>query len=154
MRESTTMPVLVYLAGASREHERVKRWAHAIDRARCLEVSHRWFEDAETWHGKDHELTRARARDIAQEDERHIRASRIFWLLWPIELRPGAFIELGHALCHRFHVGRSYDVIVSGAGCCSSIFTASADFRDDSDELAFDALLQLARRHLPLKAAR
>ncbi len=147
----SSMPVLVYVAGASREHERVKKWAAAIDRSSALEITDRWFDSAHEWIGTDHTLTRREQQVIAEREQQEIRAARIFWMLWPeTHTSAGAFIELGYALAHRFHVARNYDVIVSGAGAMRSIFTGTADYRSDSDALAFDAVIASARRQQPL----
>lgn len=143
------MPVLVYVAGASREHERVKRWATALERSHSIELADRWFDDADKWVGRDHELSRREQVVIAEREQLAVRSARIFWLLWPVLPRPGAFVELGYALAHRYHVSRNYDVVVSGAGATSNIFAAGADYRSDSDALAFDAVLECARRQLP-----
>ena len=148
------MQVLVYLAGASRDLPRVTKWAAALERSQHLRVAHRWFDTAHEWAGSDHTLSRRQQQLIAEDEQLAIRSARIFWLLWPETKSAGAFIELGYGLGHRFHVARNYDVIVSGAGAMQSVFTATCDYRSDSDALAFDAVLEHSRRHLPSEAAR
>jgi hypothetical protein len=147
-------PVLVYVAGASREHERVKRWADALVRSERVALSLRWFDDAAHWAGRDHHLPLAEQRPFADRAELAIRASRIFWMLWPEQLSPGSFIEYGYALAHRFHVARAHDVVVSGPGSARSIFAAAADYRNESDPLACEHVLALAERHRPLMQQR
>lgn len=140
--------VLVYVAGASREHERVRKWANALSLADHIALTLTWWEGAEAWAGRDEVLPLHAQRPFAAKCEGAIRASRIFWMLWPeTELTAGAFIELGYALSTRFHAGRHFDVIISGLTCTRSIFTASADYRSDSDALAFDQVLRFGRRH-------
>lgn len=136
--------VLVYLAGASRELERVNKWATALDRSSTVKLAHRWFDTAHSWAGNDSALSRRQQHLLADDEQLAIRSARIFWLLWPETKSPGAFIELGYALSHRFHVARQYAVVVSGESATRSIFTATTDYRSDSDALAFDALLVFA----------
>ena len=145
-----SMPVLVYLAGASRELERVQKWAAALERCSYITLAHRWFDTAHEWIGKDHTLSRKQQAHLAEDEQLAIRSARIFWLLWPETKSPGAFIELGYALSHRFHVARYYAVIVSGDNASHSIFTATSDYRSDSDALAFDAVLSIASSYSQL----
>jgi hypothetical protein len=138
------MPVVVYVAGARAERERVKRWANAVARSRTLELADRWFDsEAEAHSGAS--LTHAQALYVLHQ-YRALRSAAVFWLLWPEQpVHGSALVEYGYALAHRFHAARSFAVLVSGRTASSSALSLQADFRSDSDALGFDAVLALAQ---------
>ena len=143
-------PIPVYLAGPSREHERVCRIAALLGRAGSpVFVTDHWFADAHVWAGMDATHSPEDARYMAENHELAIIGSKIFWLLWPKGVSHGAAYELGYASGLRdFRDSRNGQVgpriIVSGEGCAGSIYTSRADYRSESDESALAEVLRVA----------
>jgi hypothetical protein len=135
------MPVVVYVAGARAELERVRKWAGAIERSRSLVLADRWWDSAEPAPDA-RSLSHAEALDVLHQ-YRALRTARVFWLLWPTEREHDAAVSFGYALAQRFHIERRFDVIVSGLHAASCALTSLADYRSDSDALGFDAVLAL-----------
>jgi hypothetical protein len=142
------MPVVVYLAGASREYERVRKWAAALEASELCTIADRWFDSAHLWAGNDERVSRLVQTTIAEREQAAVRRARIFWLLWPDQPSAGAFIELGYALSHRHYSAQHVEVVCSGERALESIFTATADFRSDSDVLAYDSVIECVERML------
>lgn len=143
-------PVAVYLSGASREAMRVQTMALRLGKATdgMAQIADRWFDGADAWSGKDDTHPREAQVYFAEEHERAIRASRLFWLLWPRKASYGALYELGYAAAHRHHaMAPRLPLVVSGKGCSQTIYTGAADYRDESDECG---LVEVARRVLSL----
>jgi hypothetical protein len=134
-------PVVVYVAGARAELERIRKWAGAVERSRSLVLADRWFDSA-AQAPEVGSLSHAQALDVLHQ-YRALRSARVFWLLWPTEHEHDASVSFGYALAQRFHVERRYDVIVSGLCAASCALTSLADYRSDSDALGFDAVLAL-----------
>jgi hypothetical protein len=135
---SAMQPVVVYVAGARAERERLIKWADAVSRSRSLLLADRWFDSPEA----EPTLSHAQALSVLHR-YRALRGARVFWLLWPERPEPRALVELGYALAQRFHVERKFDVVVSGLCATSNALTLQADYRSDSDALGFDAVLAL-----------
>lgn len=136
--------IALYLSGASRELDRVCHFATALDRTGMFLLTDRWWNGAEEWSGKDHLHSRLTAVGIAAGHERAMRDAQIFWLLWPLQGSHGAVYELGYFTAVRWHKGaEARHIVVSGRGASATVYTAAADYRDESDELGITEVMRL-----------
>lgn len=139
-------PIPLYLAAPSRELDRVRAAVTKLESCGLFRLLDPWWQTAEKWSGRDAELERTDQTRIAETHEAHIRHARIFWMLWPERISHGAVYELGYASAHRWCVGAArLQIVVSGRGSSQTIYTASAQYRDESDALGFMAVLWCAR---------
>lgn len=137
----------LYLSGASRELARVRKVAAALEQTGMFHLVDPWWIGAEEWAGKDYLHTRQAAVGYAAGHERAMRDAQIFWLLWPRQGSHGALYELGYVSAHRWHAGSSrVPLVVTGPGASETIYTAAADYRDESDELGLVECMRLANR--------
>lgn len=136
----------LYLSGSSRDLDRVRKVAADLERTGRFLLTDRWWEGAEVWAGKDGLHSLLTAVSIAAAHERAMRDAAIFWLLWPRTPSFGAVYELGYVTAHRWHQGarRAATVIVTGPGASDTVYTAAADYRDQSDQFGFGEVLRLA----------
>lgn len=131
------MTARIYVAAASREHARATTAADAVRECGGF-VCSTWLQTApEKWAGKDDRYDVDVQRQCAESDLADLRSADVLWLLWPTQPTVGAYVELGYALAHGTRV------VVSGAGCHSSIFTAPC-FRDLSDDVGLCEVMRLA----------
>lgn len=136
--------IALYLSGSSRELDRVRRVARDLERTRMVLLTDPWWHGAEEWAGRDGLHTRLAAIGYAAGHERAIRDAQIFWLLWPHQVSFGAVYELGYVSAHRWHVGTpKLPIVVSGRGVSDTIYTAAADYRDESDDMGLMEVLRL-----------
>lgn len=124
----------VYLAGASCELSRVKKWAsHLIDEG--FELTCKWWDDVEAAGDAN---PAEGARDFALKDIAAVEDSDVFWLLVPKVIEygndhfsHGAFFEFGYS----YAADESSLKLVSG-DVDRSIFCSLAS-RFSTDERAF-----------------
>lgn len=129
----------VYVAGASRELDRVKAMVAKLEASGLVEITSRWFDAVEAWGvGRDAELTDDQARGHALADLQGVSEAELIWFLWPQNHSAGAFVEFGYALSLKNNT-----VLVSGEHS-ACIFTRLADFRSTTDENALELVLNLA----------
>lgn len=138
-------PLSLYLAGASAELHRVRKWADALEKSSAVRITHRWFDDAHVWAGSDAQQTLADAVRHANGCLDGMRSARLLWLLLPASLAGGSLVEFGFALAQR--KGRpALRTIASGTDVRRTIFTALADEQHELDVHAFQSILQHANR--------
>lgn len=143
-------PKKIYIAGASKEPERVAHWMKRI-RGEGYEVTHDWLELVTAAVVPDHDLTRGARAMHAVADFAGVFHASYFWLLAPpsTSTSAGAWVELGYVLglnrALRGHpMAQTTYVVSSGPGSARSIFTALADreFPEDQEAFAFFARQQ------------
>lgn len=139
-------PLSLYLAGASAELHRVRKWADALEKSSAVRITHRWFDDAHVWAGSDAKQTLEDAITHANGCLDGMRSARLLWLLLPASLAGGSLIEFGYALAHRRKTRPSLRTIASGTDVRRTIFTALADEQHEMDVHAFQSILQHANR--------
>jgi hypothetical protein len=135
--------VKVYVAGASKEPERVRRAMNAV-LAEGWELTHDWLAEIERVGSANDGLTLAQRCDSATRDLRAIREADMVWLLAPENDSTGAWVELGYVLglydgCFVSTPG----IVVSGPGSGRSIFCALTECV--SDDTALSLLREGAR---------
>jgi len=132
----------VYLAGASRELDRVLPMVERLERSGLVVLHSRWW-DAVQHHGvgKDGELTREQQAAHATADLEGVRDAELVWVLWPEARSVGAALEYGYALASRIHT------VVTGPTAHECIFTAKANYRDADDWAGLHEVLRLAGEH-------
>lgn len=135
----------LYLAGASAELRRVRKWADALEKSTAVRITHRWFEDAHTWAGRDAEQVAKDAAMHASGCLQGVLDARVLWLLLPASLAGGSLVEFGYALAQR-KVRPPLRIVASGADVRRTIFTSLADEMHELDVHAFQSILQLANR--------
>jgi hypothetical protein len=148
--EWTGPRVRVFLAGPSREAERVRKYAARLEALHPgVHIVNRWFEYAETWAGKDAEMTKEAQAVIARESELDLECAPIVWVFWPKEVSHGAAYEFGYARGHAQGLGLT--VVVSGAASSGCVYTSLASYRDASDEVTYHRVAQLLNSSLSVK---
>lgn len=133
------MPLRVYVAGASKEPERV-RWAMDAVRALGCEITLDWLAVIEAEGAANEGLTDAVRRRAARADLDAVGDADVLWLLAPSNASTGAWVELGAALSGRAWAAHPGGVIVSGPARHRCIFAALADEEHDTDEAALASL--------------
>lgn len=138
------MKLGVYLAGASRELPRVKRYAELLERSGLVRLTYRWWQDVEAEGiGCDHELSRDEQCAYATADLRGVYEAQLVWCLWPEGPSAGVPLEYGFALAiSRQNPTR---LVVTGGKASGCIFTALAHYRDTSDLLGLAEVMRCAR---------
>lgn len=149
---------LLYIACPSSEFKRARMWAARCEGSGVIELSHRWFDTAHEWTGRDGLLPREEQAKFVREELEAISRSHLFWLMWPrlTNVMSSCVIELGAALmAARLGVSvaapssqaffRPY-IIVTGAamGVAPNPFTAVADYREVTDALGFHEAVRIA----------
>jgi len=135
--------VRVYVGGPSRELDRVRHCVDALEESGLVVLTSRWFDSAEEWAGRDELLDDAEQCSRARSNFAAIRRAAIVWILWPeTSQSEGASGEVGCAVAHCWHVGAARQrLVVSGRRVRSSIGTALADKRFESDGAALQHVL-------------
>ena len=126
---------MIYVAGASREGEKVRYWESEL-RKYGVAVTSTWSRDCESWAGKDALLPLEDARRRAQLCAAEVGAADIVWLLWPSASTIGAFWEAGLAQ------GLGKRLVISGPGFKSCAFYTHAELADPHDSKAFVHILE------------
>ena len=133
----------VYLAGSSREPQRVREMAARID-ASGIEIIQRWFDPSdhgtpEEWGGKDGSIPRGVQAHLCRGHMRAIAEADVVFVLWPENgILSTCAVELG------FAVGKGKPLVVTGTRSHECTWTALEDtYRDPSDALG---LTEVARR--------
>lgn len=139
-------PLPVYVSGASAEHARVRKWADALEETGAVRLTHRWFEDAAEWTGRDASHAHETRVQLAQDELRGIRAARVYWLLLPATMSGGSMFEWGYAYAGSRKLGNSLTVIVSGPNVPDTIFSALAHETYELDVHGYQAVLAHATR--------
>jgi len=129
----------VYLAGASCDYFRAREWAEIIRAEHTsLELVSTWHDtDPRVWAGNDAMIPRQKQQEIAGKCLREIFRCDVFWLLWSSHLR-GALVELGYAIDLR------KQIVITGSGCTSSVFTSLANYRDLTDSIGYREIVRAA----------
>jgi hypothetical protein len=138
----------IYLAASSSDASRVRANVARLDDSGLFHITSRWFENCDSWTGRDSALTRERATEIAEDCLNAVQRSAIVWLLAPPTLSGGSMVEFGAALAFAT-LDKRRKVVVSGFSCSRTLFTALATFRDPSDDVA---LVETCRIALDLEA--
>jgi nucleoside 2-deoxyribosyltransferase len=133
----------VYLAGSSREPQRVREMAERID-ATGIEITQRWWEPSdhgtpEEWGGKDGSIPRGVQAQLCRGNMRAIAETDVVFVLWPENgVLSTCAVELG------FAVGKGKPLVVTGTRSHECTWTALEDtYRDPCDLLGH---AEVARR--------
>ncbi len=129
MLSMVARPLRVYVAGSSRELDRVRL---AMDKLRFagVAITHDWTDSVlEVGSANPEGATQADRAQWAWEDLRGVKDADILWVLWPDYVSAGACVELGYA----FALNKR--VIISGGSPGQSIFTSLGEYYD-TDALA------------------
>jgi len=141
------MTLFIYIAGASKEPERVRAAMTAATKL-DLEITLDWLQVIETAGGAANEgLDDEERRRYSRADLDAVHRADWVWLLAPEPASPsaGCWVELGYALAlfdtrGRLALGMHHPrIIVSGRGRAKSIFCSLAEreFDTDAEALAF-----------------
>jgi hypothetical protein len=123
--------VKVYVAGSSKQLDRVKHWMDKLQAAGHT-VTHDWPSLIEAvGSANPPDATRDECWDWAIDDLKGVRDAEVLWFLVPETEGAGAWVELGYALA------RQIPVVCSGVWS-RSIFTSMTTCYD-RDDLAFEA---------------
>lgn len=95
-------PLRVYVAGSSKERERVE-WAMGVVRESGAELTHDWLAVMDA-AGPDELCDHRTLRAAAQDDIKGIDAADVVWFLVPKTPSTGAWFEVGYAFA-RFDRG-------------------------------------------------
>lgn len=137
-------PCSVYLAGSSRELERVLYYAERLESV-GLKITLKWWGHVQAnGVGNDGLLEVQDQARFALGDLRAIREADIFWLLWSPQ-KTGADWEAGYAYALHSRGEGISSFVVSGKGSSTSIFSALA-FRDESDAIGLVEVVARAAR--------
>lgn len=119
----------IYVAGSSKELERVKACSAELEIA-GHEVVSTWWRDVEVEGCGNPTLLEKRIH-FAQKDLSEIDRCGVLWLLVPVEgvSSHGAFLEYGYALA------KSKILISSGAQCRSIFLSLRLEFSTDHEVL-------------------
>lgn len=140
------MTLRVYVAGASKEPERVRAAMEAV-RAAGFKITLDWLAAIEEAGAANEGLSDEDRRRYAKEDLRSVQRADVVWVLAPESTSTGAWVELGFALAIRDGCGwNDLAIVVSGAARTRCIFAALADAEFDSDEEALAWVLSEGRR--------
>lgn len=124
--------MLLYLAGSSREADRVRDMADRIGQI-GIPIGHKWWEPGafglpEQWGGKDGKINRDMQCHLARTNMRAIKESEVVFVLWPDhDARSTCESEMAFALA----LGKR--LAVTGRRASSCTWTALASYRDSSD---------------------
>lgn len=138
-------PLPVYVSGASIEHARVRKWADALEKTGAVRLTHRWFEDAAEWTGRDALHAHATRVQLAQDELRGIREARVYWLLLPANVAGGSMFEWGYAYAGSRKAGNALITIVSGHNVADTIFSSLAHEAFENDVQGYQAVLAHAK---------
>jgi nucleoside 2-deoxyribosyltransferase len=130
----------VYVAGASKEPERV-RWAMDSLRSAGCKVTLDWLAVIEKAGSANEGLSDAQRARAAHDDLVGVQVADVLWVLAPENTSTGAWVELGYALA----LGTI--VVVSGHARTRSIFAALAGHEFDSDDEALEHIVSASRPH-------
>lgn len=131
----------LYIAGASREAERVRRWTEIANQSSAIKIVSTWVDGAEKWSGQDDTYSSQLSARIAIQDLAELASADVVWLMVPDNLPSfGAVFEVGFA----HGIGKPF--VASGAMAESSIFTALGK-RCSTDAEAYFYLSDLAHQY-------
>jgi len=143
------MTVRIYIAGASKEPERVRAAMTAATKL-GLEITLDWLAAIEREGAANDGLDDEKRRRYSCDDIGAVRRADWVWLLAPHESpSSGCWVELGYALALADRSVEDRDrhwkpwprIIVSGSGRMKSIFASLAEMEFDHDD---EALAYLA----------
>lgn len=107
----------VYVAGSSREMDRVDRALANLALVDNIEITYRWIDDMrrDIAAGKPGDIALSRSEAAAARRlclNKGVGDADFLWLLYPIEPTRGAWVELGYALA-RLEVAELWGIIIS-----------------------------------------
>ena len=136
--------ISIYIAGASKEMERCRRWRDAIYAAPRMSLTFDWPQ-AIAQHDESFVTPAQNAKDELQG----VLRADVFWLLRPSNHSTGAWTELGMAIVAAVYQDKRREIVVSGRGR-SNIFADHLEryaiTRCDTDEEAWTLLQTIARQ--------
>lgn len=131
------MSLRIYIAGASSEPERVRRWMNAA-RAQGWYLTLDWLALVDAQGTANAGMCDEDRESAAAADWRAVREADVIWVLAPERASIGAWVELGMAIA----LGKR--IVLSGSTRERTIFGAlGAEY--STDELAFEALRRAVR---------
>lgn len=133
----------IYIAGASKEPDRVRKMMNMVAEHQYLELTLDWLAAIADEPAKDEDLSPEEREGYATRDLDAVAAADVIWLLAPKGAGKGAWIEYGYALA----LGAQRTTVVSGATGKFSIFSACADREFESDMEAWAWLATWADPH-------
>lgn len=147
-RHAEACKLRVYLAGPSRELDRVTKMALALEASGHVEITHRWWRDViRDGVGRDGLLSTEEQQRRSLDDIAGIRRSHLLWVLWPDELSLGAPCEF------MFAHAKKLPTVATGLNVSGCIFTSLATYRNPSDLLGLHEVLRRAGEHVAAHAA-
>jgi len=146
--------IAVYVAGASRNRERSRRFIERVRNHPRMRITYDWIADVDAAAAAgpfDCDLDDEKRRHFADADLAGLAAADVaVFLAETTEAGRGMWVELGYAICIReAEADPCHSIVVSGGGR-RSIFSALADVElvslDDAanDAATFDVLEELA----------
>lgn len=136
--------MIVYISASSSEHARAKTVADALLASGRISIGDRWWLDASSWTGRDHEHAPDERRRITRMHFANIEAADVVWFLAPSRGHHSkmAWAELGFAQAQ----SRALTIVVSGEFATASVCTSLSDRLFMSDDGALAYVVELARK--------
>lgn len=120
-RDATEGPLRVYVAGASREPERVRAVMRELQAAPNVIVTHDWLTEME--RRPEDTMLRHELVEAARADIRGMLAADVLLFLLPAEPSPGAWFELGF-FARRWLMSRDGGHIIVSGDAPDTLFTS------------------------------
>lgn len=152
-QSAETRPLRVYVAGASREPERVRAVMRELQAAPNVVVTHDWLTEME--RRPEDTMLRHELVEAARADITGLMSARVLLFLLPLEPSPGAWFELGF-FARRWLINDHGHIIVSGSAP-DTLFTEwlrdVGAGRAPTDALAVGRIARMALRGESLRGA-
>ena len=137
--------ITVYIAGASKNVERARRFVHRVHGQADMKIAYDWTVDVDAAVVGDHGLTDAARTRFADNDLGAVALCDVFVGLAGDDT-VGLWVELGYAIARKDLDANPPPIVIVAGGGKRSIFTAPGvvDQEVSSDDEAFAILEGLA----------
>lgn len=127
----------IYIAGSSQEMDRAERMMRLVIHEPSLELASDWVALIRSAGSSNPDWTLRRRRYSAEFALEAVAGSDALWLLVPSTPSTGCWVELGAACTAR--------LTTFGSGPSVSLFDSLPSWQYETDEDAFDAIVEWAR---------
>lgn len=134
--------VRVYIAASSSEVGRAEHWAAKLEASGRVMVVSNWIPNVKTFGGNPADSTLDQQYEWAEDCRVGVENSDVIWVLMPQQSSMGAFWEFGFGYAYQLATA------VSGGNQKASVFTSLAKYRFDTDEEAFDFIVNCTMNQL------
>ena len=131
--------VSIYVAGSSRERERVGDVFRWIERNPGMKLMQNWLATIDSYGDlRESDLPSVIRQKHVWLDLGDVKKAKYIWLLAPTTITRGAWVEYGYALALQQIQPDRYDIIVSGPSSVETIFCAVAkEFKTDAEAFGY-----------------